>query len=364
MELTEDSECLHPRIGTDGNGLVVLSEEKLRQLSRSFPGLLDHNEHPNDPPPAQVQQLRRDLLHTAQNGRLLPSHGTAAVNALCAFIAFCSKCPNKAWHALCFSPATCKSLFHILVDRSEGFKAKPARQLLVTLSNVLVNYPDKPVQRALIYFIVTRCVGLLLKKEDAKSVKCCIQALEFFLKKGIITAPTIIFASARDLTTGFPVEGEIKTKYDHPAFRKAVEGFITQLLQWVRYPDCAPAISHFLPRLIVSLNEVVGTEEQKENRLRDESKFPFWITPIKWFVKREIGNIDSLEKHVLPELLYLSAWDRKSFLATLPLDELRRGEAGRLNHADTKLCLLTLNLMNSSLKKSGMALFPHVLRMF
>ena len=358
MELNKESERLELANEAKGANSAILLEGELRQLGRSLPGLILQQGNANQQPSAQVQQLRLDLLHTAKSSRLSPSHGAAALNALCAFLDICSKFQNDAWTSLCFSPATCKDLFHIFLDRAEIFKAKPVRQLLVTLSKILADYPNDDVKSLLIDSIVARCVRSLSKKEDAKSVKSCIQALEHFMKKGIITAGAIVFASTRDVSATPQIDEKIILDYGHPTFREAVEDFVTEVLSWARYPDCASAISRFLPYFFVSLDKVLVAKAPERNSTRNDPKSPLWIRPVKRFLKRDIGIIDSFEIHVLPGLLRLSLWDRESFFATLPLDELQQGNVGGQTHADITLCLLTAKVMNSNFQKSGVTWPP------
>ena len=359
MELNEDSGHLGLTNHADEASSAILSVEKLRQLSRSLPTLVPYGGHANEQPSALVQQLRLDLLHTAKSSHLSLSHGTAALNALCAFLDFCSKCRNDAWSSLCFSSSTCEDLLHILLDRSEIHKTKPSRQLLLTLTNLLAKYPNGDMRLLLIDFVVARCVRLLSKHDSVKSMKPCIQALEHLMKRGIITATTIIAASKGDAQAPQTI-----SEHAHTAFREDVEHFIMYVLDWVRYPDCASAISRFLPCFFVSLDACLFARDPRDQSTKYASKTPFWIRPVRSSLTRNIDILDRFEHHVLPGLLRLSSWDRESFLATLPFDELQQGNVGDQTEADIQLCLLTAKVIKSCLENQGRIYLPSILHAY
>ena len=348
----------HPDLTNEGakSDGIVLSEERLRQLGKNFADIIPRDGTNNDEPSAQVQQLRLDLLHTAQSSNLSPSHGAAALNALGKLLDICSKHRNHQWALLCFCPLTCKQLFHIYLTGSENFKPKPAKQLLITLTNILSIYPDENERLMLIDTLVAYCVASISKQKNSQSIRPSLQAMEHLLNKQIITAQGIIDVSIEKST----VYGEkVETPFDYTStsFRAAVEDFTTHVLYWVRYPDCASVMSRFLPIFFASLNPYRDTK-LAGSLGRSTSPFfepPLWIRPVKQSLERDGSLLDSFENHVLPGLLRLSSGDAEAFLQYLPLDKLEQGNVGSQTDSDIQLCLLAVKMLDSGLKLSGEA---------
>ena len=355
MELDQERVWFDLTNEADKNDASVLPEDQLRQLGRILSTITPRNGADDEEPSPQVQRLRLDLLHTAKSSNLSPSHGAAALNALCGFLDVCSASQNHRWALLCFCPSTCSQLFHIFLDRSENFKAKPAKQLLVTLVKALSKYPDECERMKLLDTLVAHCVGSISKQKNAKSIKSSMQALEQLVRKKIINAESIIIASTGN-TLAVHREGEHSTfGYSSTAFRKAVEDFASHVLYWVQYPDCASAISRFLPCLFASLDAYSAptVTDASDRSNPPASEVPFWIGPVKRSLERDISLLDSFENHVLPGLLRRSPKDRDFFLETLPLNELQQGNVGSQTDADIQLCLLAVKMEGLGLKQSG-----------
>lgn len=345
---------------TDAN---VLSEELLRQIGKTFPTILSKKGEDNAEPSPQVQKLRLDLLHTAQSSSISPSHGAAALNALCGFLDICSTCHSHHWASLCFCRSTCEEILHILLVKSGNFKAKPAKQLLITLVKILSNYPDKREGLTLIDTVINCCVRSLTEQGISQSTKSSMQALEFLLNKEVITAENILIVSTRISSLNREERLDVPLVYSSVAFRVAVEGFVSHVLRWVRYPDCASAISRFLPCFFESLNACRAAEVANTNgeSTPSASELPYWIGPVKRSLARDISLLESFEHHVLPGLLRLNLKDAEIFLKTLPLNELQQGNVRGHADADVRLCLLAVKMMSSGSGQSGKTHYPDFL---
>ncbi len=349
-----DSEYLDLTDIAVGSRSDILSEDRLRVLGKSLHIILSDNGDENEKPPLEIQQLRLDLFHTAKSTHLSPSHGAASLNALCRFLEICSTCHKESWSSLCFSTSTYEDLIHIVLDRSEMFKSKPAKQLLVMLSTVLASYPDEGVKGPMIRLVVSRCVKSVMKQEDAKSIKTSMNTLEHLIKRRIITAMDVVLASVTGRSVRDQSDHEIPPEQTPSILRPIIEDFITHVLAWIRYTDCASAISRLLPSFLASLDLCPATNLRKDASTELSIEVPFWIEPVRRMLKRDISLLDSFENHILPKLLCLSSWDRTSFLETLPFHDLQLGHVGHLSDADIQLCLLTTRVMALNPGLAGM----------
>ena len=327
-------------------GSHILSEYQCRLMGRSEHFFLYDEEVGQVP--SRLLRLRANLLHTAKSPHLSLDHAAAALNALCRFLEDCRSSGTQTQSSLCYSSSTCKDVIFVLLDRSDVFKAKVAKQLLVTLSNILVAYPDVLVRDLLIRHLVGRCVRSLKKQEDVKSIKHCINILEYLMKRNVVTASVIVCADTKAVSLPGRSGHELLLEEPLSNVRVVIEEFITHVLDWVRYPDCASAISRFLPSFLTSLDISLAASLSEEMVAQLATEVPFWIEPIRRSLRRDLSNLDSFEIAVLPRLLCLSSRDRKSFLETLSLGDLRTGYTGRQSDSDIHLCLLATRVMNAN----------------
>ena len=118
---------------------------------------------------------------------------------------------------------------------------------------------------------------------------------------------------------------------------RSVQDFALSVLQWTKYPDCAPAVGRFLPVLFKTLDE---TQSDDGGRTSKDSATPLWISPVKKTLERHQELLEAFEIHILPNLLRLGPVDVEAFLKILPVESIRRGNIGSSDISDIRLCLL------------------------
>ncbi len=243
---------------------------------------------------------------------------------------------NPSIHALPSEYQSWTRLFHIFLTRSENGKAKPLRRLLLTLTNLIVNHPADDARLALIGHALWVATRAIRRQDQVASIKAAIQVLEHFLSKDLVSSLDIVqFTSPQDLEQ----HRSISRLGKHVAhdFNHNVREFTFSVLDWVQYPDCAPAIGRFLPALFSSLRQI---QEGDTSHGFPNGTLPLWMSPVKQSLIKHQNLLEVYENHILPGLIRLSPVDRKAFLTTLPLNDIQNGNVGKYALADIQLCLL------------------------
>lgn len=263
------------------------------------------------------------------------------MNALCGFIEQCDVSSVPDLRDLSFSSAAWIKAFNIFLERSERHKNKPVRRLLLTLTQILNKHEQSNVKLSLIGHAVSRATTTICGQPDTASVKPAIQALEHFINVGLITAREVV-SYAIKVSDGSQAVSEagraslLEGRTDSTSVQRdeAVENFAMSVLEWVQFPDCAPAAGRFLCTFFQSLNA-----DPSDQAFPDET-IPLWIYPVKQAISRHLEHLEVFEHHVLPGLLTLSPTDTRAFLKALPLRDLNPGTVGPDAATTIHLCLL------------------------
>lgn len=198
---------------------------------------------------------------------------------------------------------------------------------------------------------------MIYEQQDYSSVKSAFQVLDHFLGKSIVEYSDIVVQVAQREEfqkgpghTNISREGlHLRDSYGLSPVELVglIEGFTSQVLNWLKYPDIAPLVGRLLALFFKSVR---GLQTQSGDTKRLEHKLPLWVTPIKEAIKKEPFVLEICETHILPSLLALDATDTASFLDTLPVKDLREGNAGSHTVVDVQLCLSTLKICADSRK--------------
>lgn len=300
--------------------------------------------------------MQQGLLRTANSTRLSFAHGAAALNALCGFIEQCDVSSVPELRNLCSSSAAWTKAFNIFLERSERHKTKPVRRLLLTLTQILNKHEQGNVKLSLIGYAVSRATRIICGQPDTASVKSAIQALEQFINMGLITAQEVVNyaikvsdGSQAVSEAGRASLSEGTTESPSAQRDEIVENFAISVLEWVQYPDCAPAAGRFLCTFFQSLNA-----DPSDQAFSDKTN-PLWIYPVKQAINRHLEHLEVFEHHVLPGLLTLSPTDTRAFLKTLPLRDLKRCTVGPDAATNIHLCFLIAKVAPTLKYESGSA---------
>lgn len=118
---------------------------------------------------------------------------------------------------------------------------------------------------------------------------------------------------------------------------QSVQNFALSALEWMRYPDCAPAVGRFLPVFFKSFGK---SQNGDTVHVSKDGVIPLWISPVKRTLERHQGLLEVFEIHILPGLFRLGPAHVKAFLRTLPFESIQRGNVGSSGISEIQLCLL------------------------
>ena len=215
------------------------------------------------------------------------------------------------------------------------------RRLLLTLTRLLSKHPVATEKILLLGISTCFATRAIRKQDEIASIKPAIQVLEHFLSTGLISAAEIAQVRWPEQLGLLRTEA---TKSDcqnlntqQGQINQSVQDFALSVLEWIRYPDCAPAVGRFLPVLFKSLEE---SQSGDAGRTSNNAAIPLWIFPVKQNLERYQDLLDVFEIHILPGLLRLGSADVEAFLMLLPFESIQRGNIGSISISDIQLCLL------------------------
>ena len=194
--------------------------------------------------------------------------------------------------------------------------------------------------------IVTRAIR---KQDDHADIKPAIQVLEHFLSRGLIYATEVAQVEKPEDFGRFRMmsmkSDNQNSDIEQEKVNQSVQTFAIRVLEWMRYPDCAPAVGRFLPAFFKSLEE---NHSDGAVHTSKDGGIPLWIKPLKETLEQHQGLLEVFEIHILPGLLLLGPRDIKSFLKTLPFDSIQSGNTGLDSVSDIQLCLLVAKIAKDS----------------
>ena len=283
----------------------------------------------------------QDLLQTAGSTELSLKHGATALNALCGFLEQCSTSSEYRIKALSYKAETWTRAFNIFITKSANNKPKPLRWLLLTLGRLIASHPVDADKDLLLGTAVCTVSRAIRKEHDTTDVKPAIQVLEHFLTKHLINAAAIAQIKKPEDLRNSRNSSVTKNNQSHDTqqgqVNQSAKEFALSALEWVQYPDCAPAVGRFLP---VFFNSLVESQSNSAVHISEEAVRPLWISPVKQYLERHQGLLEVFGIHVLPGLLRMGPTHVNAFLKILPFENIQRGNIGLSSVPDIQLCLL------------------------
>ena len=320
------------------NEMTLLSENELRETRKSAATLVSSIQPEDDASLLRLQQLLKNILRTANAANLSLAHSAAALGALHGLLDQCSLCANQSVRSLVLHETVWSDVLDIYLTKSENHKPKPLRSLLLMLAILIDRRGDQNIRQDLMSRAVSTCVEAICDQGDSVSVRPAIHFLEHFLARQLITASSIVAsAPIQPSVPGLEELSEISIPKCHVNVRATT--FIRQLLDWIQYPDCAPAVGRFLPLFVSSLETFFANDFSANEK--SEKVPPLWIDPVKSLINDHPTLHETVENHVLPALLRLDANTTQTFLDTLRSSDMQDGSSGLYRESEIQLCLLT-----------------------
>ena len=254
---------------------------------------------------------------------------------------------------LSYKTETWTRAFNIYVTRSDNHKPKPLRRLLLTLVRSISNHPVEKEKDLLLRFGINVATQAIRKQHGFADIKAAIQVLEHFIISDLVDAAEVAQNKSSEELPIFSKESTNK-KDQNPdtqleGINQSVQKFALDVLEWMQYPDCAPAVGRFLP---VYFKSIEGSQSDTAVPTSNDNVVPLWIAPVKQALVQHQGLLEVFEIHILPGLLRLGPTDVKAFLQLLPLEGIQHGNIGSSSISDIQLCLLVAKTAEHSSLRS------------
>ncbi len=288
----------------------------------------------------------RRVLKTAGSARLSLAHGTAAWNCVHGFFDQGISSSDPRVRDLFFAPKKWIEVFGLFLATAPNNKSKPMKQVIATLAKVLSRNPDEITRNFLRNHVVTTTASIIYQPGGTFSIKPVFQVLEHFIDKGIMRASDLVLHFVAETSVLQEESNLVGTaevaQRDHAVELSnvsCIQAFISHILDWVIYPDIAPAAGGLLVVFCKSLQKYECVEAGTPC---SSQVAPLWANPIKTALHKLPSLLDVFALSILPGLLKLSPSETKTFLDTLPLKDLQQGRARDLPTVEIQLSLVAL----------------------
>ena len=342
MEQESIRELRRPTNGSERSLGVVMTEHELREISKSVNRLVLNVESRSKEISSfhELQQLIDSVLRAASSTNLSVPHGGAAIGALCGLLHRCSTSSREEVKAFVLDASVWTGAVEIYLTRAQFHKPKPLRRLLMTVTLMLTIQEDHLIKQILLERAVSTCLEAVYDQDNSVSVKPAIQLLEHFLNQRIITARSIIILAS----SHFPQprsKGVLKKSLSDTQIKYEAKSLLLMILKWIQYPDCAPAINGFLPLFLASIESDVA-----DNLISLEAAkgATFGVDLVKEFLEEHPNSLESMENHILPNLLHLDRQITQAFLNTIPHNNMQNICLHSCSESDLQLCLLAVRV--------------------
>ncbi|KZF21661.1 hypothetical protein L228DRAFT_283801 [Xylona heveae TC161] len=313
---------------------IPVSEDDLRLISKEIgPNIENALESDSEMTKKQLDGLLNDTLETAGLLNITPNHRTAACNVLCGFLDKGKVSRVHEFRLICFDLRRWEKLFSIYLERSNNAKIKSMRQVLTTLTSLIVDSQNPFSESSIVREdAITRLVRIMIGQELFPRWKAALQALEFFISKEVVSIKELLdIVSARfDDASIYNSERLATNQSKHvesaphlieskPNFN-LIEIFILHALTWIPHLDVAPAAGHLVSTFFKKLRA-----QKDSNYYRSDSHLPLWAFPLQESIRKYPESLETFKHHVFPGLFSISGSDYVSFLKYLHLDDFLSG---------------------------------------
>lgn len=240
-----------------------------------------------DEPSRQLRNVIDPILDTAEVADLPTSHRAATWNALCAIVDKCQATNVEHIQDAIQDDVIWIRLLEIYLKKSEHTKGKSNRQMLLTLTSVILKNKNLRSEQ-LRNQAVSIFVDVIQHRRDRLQIKPALQGLAHFLQKDIISIADLIELYRREITSG---ETQVKSSFE------ITQDILRSFLSWVIYHDTALAAGHLIKNFLGSLRRsapLVNADAPKH------SVSPLWIEPVVETLHTWQDRIQEFKTHVFP----------------------------------------------------------------
>lgn len=297
-----------------------------------------------------MNRLWQSLIQTASSPSLSNQHTSAAYHAVSAFIDAAAASKNECTKQLALNSDTWLAIFNIYLGRYEDAKPKPLKQLLGTLTTILVKH-YRGEQRATVQQTVAKAIlPSVVLGEPRSRLKGSLVCLEIFLRKGAISPLELI-----SLLQAFLAENRDKWV---SVFEKDHDALYSGRSEPFTIKGGAPseelATKIFILGLLTQTNnrQMSGTSggvlaaflQKLKSKPSNQEVSHFWVAPVRHMLLQNTDNLESLSAQILHPLFTADPHGFMSFVEALPLRNLLAGDMADAAQSEYMLLFAALQM--------------------
>ncbi|KAJ6063335.1 uncharacterized protein N7446_007455 [Penicillium canescens] len=323
-----------------GQKVQFLSEKTLREIAKGplvkFALTCQETE--------KVNRVWQSLLQTLSTPSLSPPHSAEAYNAGSAFIDAATNSKCDATKQLALSTELWLSIFDICLNRYEDAKPKHIKHLLGSITTILAKRHQGETRQVIQTAIVDAIIPSIVLGEPHSRLKGCLVFLETFIRKGAFLPSefissvrawleksperwTTVFAKDREVFQHVPSSSDIS---DELAARIFVLGLLTQ----TNNRTMAASAGNLLSVLIQKMKPETSPQKLSE----------IWVAPVRRMVLQSEESLEDLSNRLLQPLFTIDPSGFRSFLWTLPVQSLLKGDMSDEPEAEYMLLFAALQV--------------------
>ncbi|KAJ5742420.1 uncharacterized protein N7511_011439 [Penicillium nucicola] len=292
----------------------------------------------------QVNRVWQSLLQTLSSPSLSPPHSAEAYNAGSAFIDAATNSKCEATKQLALSVELWLSIFDICLTRYEDAKPKHIKQLLGSITTILAKRHQGEPRQVIQLAIIEAIIPSIVLGEPQSCLKGSLVFLEMFIRKGAFLPSefissvrswleknpekwTTVFAEHREALQDQPGSSEMS---DELAARIFVLGLLTQTNNRTMAASAGNLISVLIQKM---------KPETSAQKLSD-----IWVAPVRRMILQSEESLEDLSNRLLQPLFTIDPSGFRTFLETLPVQSLLRGDMSDESEAEYMLLFAALQV--------------------
>ncbi|ORY10759.1 putative death-receptor fusion protein-domain-containing protein [Clohesyomyces aquaticus] len=288
---------------------IPLPENKLRSIQAAVARILPKfTEEDESLGLKKLHDVVIPLLATAEVVNLPPSHRAAACNVLCAIIETCQGSEAEYARNAVLSDSIWSRLFEIYLRRSENAKPKSMRQVLVVLTQVLIQAEGQESIRQR-NRAVSMFLDIICNRGDRMQAKPALQGLAHFLFKDLVSFPKLV-----EIFRAHRLEQVSGTD------TRSVQLLLSVFFLWVVRDDTAQAAGHLIKNSITQIRAIQFPTKDINISRGDASISPLWIEPLVAALRSWPNRMQEIKSNILPHCFLPSVEEYLRFLSYLHLD--------------------------------------------
>ncbi|OAF99231.1 HEAT repeat protein-like protein [Paraphaeosphaeria sporulosa] len=283
--------------------VIPIPEQTLRKLSKDIVGIFP--KFTDQETVSGVKNLHAvidPLLDTAASPELGSGHRAAVCNVLCAILERCQALELPYVQDAILDDSIWSRAFKIYLEKSDGAKGKSVRQVLVTLTSILLRNQTTRAYE-LQEWAIANLVDIICLRQDRSKVKPALQGLAHFIQKDIATIPRLMAVHANIVgsTSGLSVAGP------------DIQPLFSVLLAWIVHHDTSLSAGHVVKNFLAQLRR---TSHQGPTTVHD-SVATVWMKPVVDCLHQWPDRIQEFKTHVFPHCFLPNVEEYVHFLSYL-----------------------------------------------